>query len=71
MTEMDNTPVPCLLDDAHCKTLDDCMRACSQTQDVLERAKRAGLDMSAADEHNRQTAQLAAGLKKEFFPGRP
>lgn len=59
------------LDDCHCKTLDDCLRECAAIQEEIEKNKRAGLDMSAAEEQNKVHAQVAAGIKREHFPNRP
>lgn len=68
MSTQANNPI--VLDAVHCKTLDDCLRACSITQDAIEKCKRAGLDMAAAEEQNQMHASVAKGLRQEFFHGK-
>lgn len=58
------------LTDEHCDVLCGVEESAAMCQAVIDRCVRAGYDVSDYAEVNRQQAELAAALKREFFPSR-
>lgn len=61
---------PTKIDECHCDTLNDCLKACATTQKLIDKMRAAGFDMDAAEEENKRQASIAAGIKREFYPDR-
>lgn len=59
------------LDDVHAQTLNAVLASAAKTREMIEKAKAAGLDMSAAEQQNETHCAVAQGLKKQFFPHIP
>jgi hypothetical protein len=60
-----------LLNTQHYDVLNQVLAECNRIQEILEAMERAGVGSEELKIHNQQTAQIAANLKKEFFPNNP
>lgn len=58
-----------ILNREHLHVLNRALDRIARTKEMIARAKRAGMDVSRAEEELEVQEQLAVGLKREFFPG--
>jgi hypothetical protein len=59
------------LTDVHCDCLNGVCKSCAETADLINRAKAAGFDVSAAEELNNKQLEIAIKTKQQFFPHKP
>jgi hypothetical protein len=69
MSSQPEPPNP--LTQQHCDCLTDVCRQCMQTAAMIDRAEKAGHDMSQARAINQQQLDTAMKTKAAFFPNQP
>lgn len=60
-----------LLDPTHCSTLNGVLAECGRIQVIIDKCKEAGLTVDHYHEQNKAAAEVASGLKRQFFPDMP
>jgi hypothetical protein len=59
------------LNDGHYAALNSILERNAKHKNLLARMRKAGLEFPLLDEQAKATGDLAAGIKREFFPRRP
>jgi hypothetical protein len=71
MSPQNNGPQSNPLTDDHYQVISNVLQGCSVQEEILGLCTQAGLDVSKYVTDNNRRKQLAAGLKKAFFPNNP
>lgn len=58
------------LTDEHCQCLDQVLDSIAVTQQLLEKCRSCGVDVSAFESRNAEQRKMAESLKRTFFPDR-
>jgi len=58
------------LTDEDSKQIDDALKAIKATEDVIKRARQAGLDVDSQESQIKESEERLKGIKAAFFPSK-